>query len=90
MDEILSDDPHAYLDGIGRCCAQIHAALYQSYIDVPDRVGAAGLRRPTEPCCYNIRHVTRFDLRRPPISESVMEARMQPRTDARSGASTSA
>ena len=26
VDEILSDDPHAYLEGIGRQCAQIHAA----------------------------------------------------------------
>jgi uncharacterized alpha-E superfamily protein len=31
VDEILSDDPHAYLDGIGRYCGQIHTALYQSY-----------------------------------------------------------
>ena len=35
VDEILNDDPHAYLDGIGRYCAQIHAALYQSYITYP-------------------------------------------------------
>jgi uncharacterized alpha-E superfamily protein len=32
VDEILSDDPHAYLESIGRYCAQIHTALYQSYI----------------------------------------------------------
>jgi uncharacterized alpha-E superfamily protein len=35
VDEILSDDPHAYLDGIGRACAQIHAAAYQSYVMYP-------------------------------------------------------
>ena len=35
VDEILSDDPHAYLEGIGRHCAQIHAALYQTYIGYP-------------------------------------------------------
>jgi uncharacterized alpha-E superfamily protein len=32
VDEILNDDPHAYLAGIVRQCAQIHTALYQSYI----------------------------------------------------------
>lgn len=32
VDEILNDDPHAYLDGIERNCAQIHTALYQSYL----------------------------------------------------------
>jgi len=32
VDEILSDDPRAYLAGIVRQCAQIHTALYQSYI----------------------------------------------------------
>ena len=32
VDEILSDDPHAYLNNVSRQCAQIHAAVYQSYI----------------------------------------------------------
>jgi|SRR5262245_35979341 len=32
VDEILNDGPHAYLASINRQCAQIHAALYQSYI----------------------------------------------------------
>jgi uncharacterized alpha-E superfamily protein len=32
VDEILSDDPHAYLASVSRQCAQIHAAVYQSYI----------------------------------------------------------
>ncbi len=35
VDEILNDDPHAYLEGIGRHCAQIHTALHQSYIGYP-------------------------------------------------------
>ena len=35
VDEILSDDPHVYLEGIGRYCAQIHGAVYQSYIAYP-------------------------------------------------------
>jgi uncharacterized alpha-E superfamily protein len=39
VDEILSDNPHAYLSGIGRQCAQIHTALYQTYIAYRDRVG---------------------------------------------------
>ena len=34
VDEIL-DDPHAYLDGITRHAAQIHAAIYQSYVMYP-------------------------------------------------------
>jgi len=32
VDEILSDDPHGYLAGIGRQCALIHTAVYQSYV----------------------------------------------------------
>ena len=32
VDEILGDDPHEYLEGIGRFCSQIHAALYQNYL----------------------------------------------------------
>ena len=32
VDEILSDDPHTYLQGIGRSCAQIHAAAHQTYV----------------------------------------------------------
>jgi len=32
VDEILSDDLHAYLDGIQRYCGQIHTALYQTYL----------------------------------------------------------
>lgn len=35
VDEILADDPHDYLEGIGKHCAQIHAAIYQSYIGYP-------------------------------------------------------
>jgi uncharacterized alpha-E superfamily protein len=32
VDEILSEDPHAYLVGIGRQCAQVHGALNQTYV----------------------------------------------------------
>jgi len=32
VDEILADNPHAYLAGIGRQCAEIHTALTQTYI----------------------------------------------------------
>ncbi len=35
VDEILSDDPQHYVDGIVRYCSQIHAALYQSYMAYP-------------------------------------------------------
>jgi uncharacterized alpha-E superfamily protein len=35
VDEILSEDPHAYLETIGRHCTQIHAAVYQSYVMYP-------------------------------------------------------
>ena len=45
VDEILSDDPHAYLDGISRQCAQIHSAAVPELHRVPDRVGAAGVMR---------------------------------------------
>ena len=32
VDEILSDDPHAYLTSVSRQCAQIHSWVYQSYV----------------------------------------------------------
>jgi uncharacterized alpha-E superfamily protein len=32
VDEILSDDPHAYLAGINRQCSVVHAALTQTYM----------------------------------------------------------
>jgi uncharacterized alpha-E superfamily protein len=32
VDEILSDDPHAYLTSVSRQCSLIHSAVYQSYI----------------------------------------------------------
>jgi uncharacterized alpha-E superfamily protein len=32
VDEILSDDPHAYLTSVSRQCAQIHSSIYQSYV----------------------------------------------------------
>ena len=35
VDEILNEDPHVYLDGIARHCAQIHSAVYQSYVMYP-------------------------------------------------------
>lgn len=35
VDEILSEDPHDYLEGIGRYCAQIHVAAYQTYVNYP-------------------------------------------------------
>ena len=35
VDEILSEGPHAYLETINRHCAQIHAAVYQSYVMYP-------------------------------------------------------
>jgi uncharacterized alpha-E superfamily protein len=35
VDEILSEDPHDYLESIGRYCAQIHTAAYQTYISYP-------------------------------------------------------
>jgi uncharacterized alpha-E superfamily protein len=35
VDEILSEDPHVYLETIARHSAQIHAAVYQSYVMYP-------------------------------------------------------
>jgi uncharacterized alpha-E superfamily protein len=35
VDEILSDDPQSYVDGIGRQCIQVHAAFYQTYVTYP-------------------------------------------------------
>ena len=35
VDEILSDDPHHYVDGIVRYCSQIHQAVYQTYMAYP-------------------------------------------------------
>jgi uncharacterized alpha-E superfamily protein len=35
IDEILSDDPHGYLDAIGRYCDQVHLAAAQCYVTYP-------------------------------------------------------
>jgi uncharacterized alpha-E superfamily protein len=35
IDEVIADDLHAYLENIQQQCAQIHTALYQSYINYP-------------------------------------------------------
>jgi len=35
VDEILEEDPHAFLGAVGRLCGQIHASTYQSYITYP-------------------------------------------------------
>ncbi len=35
VDEILSDNPHRFLEGIGRQCQQIHTAIHQTYIAYP-------------------------------------------------------
>jgi uncharacterized alpha-E superfamily protein len=35
VDEILNDDPHAYLEGISGQCRQIHSAIAQSYVMYP-------------------------------------------------------
>jgi len=35
VDEIMNEDLHAYLAGIGRHCAQIHAAAYQTFVLYP-------------------------------------------------------
>ena len=35
VDEILAESPSTYLTGISRQCAQIHAAIYQTYISYP-------------------------------------------------------
>ena len=35
VDEILSEDPHVYLETVERHCSQIHSAVYQSYVMYP-------------------------------------------------------
>ena len=35
VNEILSDNPHAYLTGISRQCEQVHTALHQTYVTYP-------------------------------------------------------
>ena len=35
VDEILGDDPHTYLESIGRFSAQIHTAAHQTYVMYP-------------------------------------------------------
>jgi len=35
VDEILSENPGVYFEGIARQCALIHGALYQTYIAYP-------------------------------------------------------
>jgi uncharacterized alpha-E superfamily protein len=35
VDEILNEDPHAYLESVRRYCTQIHAAAHQIYVMYP-------------------------------------------------------
>jgi uncharacterized alpha-E superfamily protein len=35
VDEILNDDPSAYLAGVTRQCVMVHSAIYQAYIGYP-------------------------------------------------------
>ena len=76
VDEILDEDPHAYLEGISAPLRADPRGGLPELRHVSDRIGAAGLT----PMYYTIRHVTRFTYESP-ITESVMEARMQPRSD---------
>ena len=66
---------HAYLAEITRQCAEIHGAIYQTYITYPIEASLSCLNGPDE--LLQLRHVTRFSYHAP-ITESVMEVRMQP------------
>jgi len=79
VDEILSDDPHGYLAGIKPAVrADPHSAVSELH-RLPDRIGDSRVS-PGAAMRYTIRHVTRFAYETS-ITESVMEARMQPRSD---------
>ena len=68
---------HAYLQELLRQCGQVHSALYQTYITYPIEAALGGIRRIM---FYSIRHLTRFRYKTP-VSESLMELRMHPRTE---------
>ena len=79
MDEIIGDLP-AYLEGIVRQANQINGAVHQQYVAYPvDQALSADAGPtcpPTTPFATSPASTTTS-----PVSESVMELRMQPRTD---------
>ena len=94
IDEIMADNPVRYLESIRKQCDQVHTALYQTYITYSIEAAIANVapesvsthRRRAHRFWivmpYLVRHLTRFTYTSP-VSESVMELRMQPLSDGR-------
>ena len=75
----MADSLQSYVQGIRRQCEHVHTALYQTYISYATENGDYLMSADIQ---YVIRHTSRFTYSAP-ISESMMEVRMQPRGDER-------
>jgi len=79
--EILSGDAAGFLHSIREQCMRIHELIYRYYVQysiqsalAPEETWVSSMN------FYSIRHLTRFRYSHP-ISESIMETRMNPRSD---------
>ena len=79
IDEIIHGDTSAFLHNIREQCLRIHELIYRYYVHYSIQSALASLRRASMNF-YSIRHLTRFRYSHP-ISESIMETRMHPRSD---------
>ncbi len=81
---MLAEGAHAYLENVRSECAQIHSAIQQIYFDysIESELASFKQARRQNHMAYSVRHITSFRYE-PAVRESVMEVRMQPRTDFR-------
>ena len=78
--EILAGDTAAFLHTIREQCMRIHELIYRYYVHYSIQSALARLNTRANMNFYSIRHLTRFRYSQP-ISESIMETRMHPRSD---------
>ncbi len=78
--EILAGDAAAFLHTIREQCMRIHELIYRYYVQYSIQSALHNLDDGKSMNFYSIRHLTRFRYSQP-ISESIMETRMHPRSD---------
>ncbi len=80
--EILAGDTAGFLHNIREQCLRIHELIYRYYVHYSIQSALSWSEHRREPSMnfYSIRHLTRFRYSQP-ISESIMETRMHPRSD---------
>ena len=78
IDELTGGTVDTFLVNVSRQCEQIHDAVYAAYIAYDAEAVLCG--RAPGLMHYSIRHITQFRYSAP-VRESVMELRMQPRSE---------